>query len=232
MTDRQETFGPLSLLAASLLPVVGATAIGSARLGLICLGVLLLAALVVVRRWRATLRLLALGGLAAVSLLVSTWLYGGRDIDSAVGAATRILYIVVPAAALTPYIDPSRLGDHLGQRLRLPARVVVAATVALERLESLGGRWRQIGRARRSRGVGADGSLANRFRVTASMTLSLLVATLRMSGSMSLAMDARGFATAQRRTWAQPAPWQWRDTGILLAGLALALLPWWLRGQL
>jgi len=64
------------------------------------------------------------------------------------------------------------------------------------------------------------------------MTLSLLVATLRMSGSMSLAMDARGFATAQRRTWAQPAPWQWRDTGILLAGLALAVLPWWLRGQL
>jgi energy-coupling factor transporter transmembrane protein EcfT len=49
---------------------------------------------------------------------------------------------------------------------------------------------------------------------------------MRMSGAMSLAMDARGFASAHRRTWAEQAPWQPRDTAILMAGLMLAVLPW------
>ncbi len=219
-------YGPLSLLAASLLPVVGATAIHSAAVGLVCVGVLLVLGLFVTRRWRSTSRLLGFGVVGAASVMVSTWLYGGRDLDVALGAGMRVLYIVIPAATLTPYLDPSRLGDHLGQRLRLPARAVVAATVALERLESSGRQWQQIARARRARGVGADGSVANRVRVNASMALSLLVSTMRMSGAMSLAMDARGFAAAQQRTWAEPAPWQWRDTGILLVGVALAALPW------
>jgi energy-coupling factor transport system permease protein/energy-coupling factor transport system ATP-binding protein len=153
-------------------------------------------------------------------------LYGGRDLDTAAGAALRILYLVLPAAALTPFIDATALGDHLGQRLRLPARAVVASTAALERLEVIGLQWQQIGRARRARGVGADGGLVSRVRVSASMALALLVSTMRMSGSMSLAMDARGFATAQRRTWARPAPWQRGDSAILMAGLVLAALPW------
>jgi energy-coupling factor transport system permease protein len=49
---------------------------------------------------------------------------------------------------------------------------------------------------------------------------------MRMSGSMSLAMDARGFATAHDRSWAEPAPWQGLDTFVLLSGLLLAALPW------
>lgn len=226
MTSDHERFGPLSLVAASLLPVIGATAIHSLRHGAVSVGVQILISLFVVTNWRATLRVLALGGFAALSVLVSTWLYGGRDLDVALGAALRVLYIIVPAAVLTPYIDPSRLGDHLGQRLKLPSRAVVASTVALQRLESLGRQWEQIGRARRARGVGADGGVVHRAKVSVSMSLSLLVSTMRMSGSMSLAMDARGFATAHRRTWAEPARWQRNDSLILLAGSALAALPW------
>lgn len=219
-------YGPLSLLLASLLPVVGATAIHSTRHGLVSVGVLAAAAAFVVRDWRSTLRRLGYGLIAVVSVGVSTWLYGGRDLDVAVGAGLRILYLIIPAAVLTPYIDTAALGDHLGQRLRLPARAVVASTAALERLEALGEQWRQIARARRSRGVGPDGNALNRVRVYASMALALLVATMRMSGSMALAMDARGFATAHRRTWAEPAPWRWRDTLIAAGGVTLAALPW------
>jgi energy-coupling factor transporter transmembrane protein EcfT len=219
-------FGPLSLLGASLLPVVGATAIHSTRIGLLAVGVLVVVAPLVIRRWGTTLRRLAFGLFAAASVALSTWLYGGRDLDVAIGAAMRILYIVVPAAVLTPFIDPAALGDHLAQRLRLPARPVVAATAALERLESLGHQWEQIARARRARGVGADGGLLRRTRVLVSMALALLVSTMRMSGAVALAMDARGFAGAQRRTWAAPAPWQPADTAITIAGLVLAALPW------
>lgn len=226
MSRQSRAYGPLSLLAASLASVIGAPAIHSTRHGLAVVGVLVAVAPFVVRDWPSTLRRLAIGSIAAGSVGLSTWLYGGRDLDVAVGASLRIVYLVLPACVLTPFIDAKALGDHLGQRLHLPARAVVASTVALERLESLGRQWEQIGRARRARGVGADGNLVNRARVSASMALALLVSTMRMSGSMSLAMDARGFATAHRRTWAEPAPWQGRDTLILLAGLVLAALPW------
>ena len=57
------------------------------------------------------------------------------DADRVVaGAALRIAYIVLPGAMLTPSIGSSALGDHLAQRLRLPARAVVASSAALERL--------------------------------------------------------------------------------------------------
>jgi energy-coupling factor transport system ATP-binding protein len=35
-------------------------------------------------------------------------------------------------------------------------------------------------------------------------------------------MDARGFATAQARTWWAPAPWRWGDT-VLVAAAALPI---------
>jgi energy-coupling factor transporter transmembrane protein EcfT len=52
---------------------------------------------------------------------------------------------------------------------------------------------------------------------------------MRMTGTMALAMDARGFAGAVRRTWAEAAPWRLGDTVLVLAGVGLALLPWALR---
>ncbi len=226
MTSTGAPYGPLSLLAASLAPVIGAPAIESTRHGLFAVGALVAVTPLVVRDWRSTLRRLGFGLIAAGSVGVSSWLYGGRDLDESLGALLRIVYLILPAAVLTPFIEPNSLGDHLGQRLRLPARAVTAATAALQRLESMGRQWEQIGRARRARGVGPDGSPLNRTRVSASMCLALLVATLRMSGSMSLAMDARGFATARRRTWAEAAPWQPRDTVVLVGGLACAALPW------
>lgn len=219
-------YGPLSLLAASILPIVGSTAIHSARHGLLAVGVLVLVLPWAVRDWRTTSHRLAFGVVAMASLGISTYLYGGRDLDTALGAGLRILYLFLPAAVLTAYIDPARLGDHLAQRLRLPARTVVAATSTLQRLESVGHQWAQIHRARRARGVGPEGGLRQRVKVYVSMALTLLVSTMRTAGQMSLAMDARGFAAAQRRTWAEPAPWQTRDSLILLAGLTAAALPW------
>lgn len=226
MSGLPQRAGPLSLLAACLLPVVGATAIHSAWHGLVCLAALVVLSPLLVVRWSSTLRRAAFGLVAGVSVAVSTWLYGGQDLNTAGGALLRILYLVLPGAMLTPAIDPAALGDHLAQRLHLPARTVVVATAALERLETLGEQWRQIGRARRARGVGADGSLVRRARTTASMSMALLVSTMRMSGTMALAMDARGFAGAQRRTWAEDAPWRPLDTAFLALGLLLAALPW------
>lgn len=221
--------GPLSLLGTSVLPLVGAPAIHGTRVGVVCVGVVLLLAAPVLRDLRPTLFRLALGLLAAASVGLTTWLYGGRELDPALGAALRIAYFIVPAAVLTTYIEPSALGDHLAQRLRMPARVVVASVAAVQRLDGIGEDWEQIHRARRARGMAPTGGPVRRGRVLAAMALALLVSTLRTSGRLSVAMDARGFAAAHRRTWAEPAPWRPADTLLLLVGVGLAVLPWLVR---
>jgi energy-coupling factor transporter transmembrane protein EcfT len=221
--------GPLSLLAASLLPVFGAPAIREAQVGAVCAGAVLLLAVPVLRDPRPTLFRLLLGLLAALSVGVTTWLYGGRDLDPALAAALRIAYFIVPAAVLTTYIEPSALGDHLAQRLRLPARAVVASVAAVQRLDGIAEDWAQIRRARRARGMGPAGGPVHRGRMLVATALALLVTTLRTSGRMSVAMDARGFAGAHRRTWAEPAPWRPADTLLLLVGVGLAGLPWLVR---
>nr|MDQ4008796.1 energy-coupling factor transporter transmembrane protein EcfT [Actinomycetota bacterium] len=71
--------------------------------------------------------------------------------------------------------------------------------------------------------------VAGRARAAAAVLFGVLVSTLRTSGRVSVAMDARGFASAHRRTWAEPAPWRLPDTALLLVGLLLAVLPWLVR---
>jgi energy-coupling factor transport system permease protein len=221
--------GPLSLLAVALLPFAGAVAISSVQVGLgSLLGVALLAVLVT-RDWRSTWWRVAVVLFAAASVAVSTWLYGGQDLDSTGGAALRILYLVLPSALVTPYLDPIALGDHLAQRLRLPGRFVVVSVAALQRLDQIADVRDQVARARRARGLGGDGGPMARVRAAASVLFGVLVATLRGSGRVSVAMDARGFAGAHRRTWAEPAPWLLADSLVLLVGVGLAVLPWLLR---
>ena len=232
-TDRgramRAAVGPLSRLAACLLPVVGALAVRDVRTGLIVVAMQLVLLGWLCTDWRSALGRLAFGAIASTSIVISTWLYGGRDLDEALGAGLRVLSIVLPAALLTATIDPSRLGDHLAQRLRLPARVVVAATSALQRLDDTVETWRTIQLARRARGLGLDGGPVRRVRASAAGAFALLVVSLRRATVTTIAMDARGFATATRRTWAEPAPWTTADSAVLAASLALAVLPWTLR---
>ena len=54
------------------------------------------------------------------------------------------------------------------------------------------------------------------------MTFTVLVRVLGSAVELSTAMDARGFANAERRTWVTPARWRTGDT---LLALAFALLP-------
>ncbi len=224
--DVPSGIGPLALLGACLLPVLGAFAIHAAHVGLWGVGAELLALGWLARDPRGSLKLLAFGILAAISIAVSTYLYGGRHLDESAAAALRIMYIVLPSALLTPVIRPAELGDHLAQRLHLPARPVVAAVVALQRIDSIGEQWRQVQQARRARGLGLDGGVARRFKGSASTAFAVLVVAMRHTGSTAVAMDARGFGAATARTWAGPAPWRWGDSLVLCLGIGLALLPW------
>jgi energy-coupling factor transport system ATP-binding protein len=162
------------------------------------------------------------GLVAALSVGWSTWFLAGRDLDPALTVSLRVLVIVLPSAVLIPWIDPDALGDALAQRLRLPDRPVVATSAALQRVHGFGEIWRELGRARRIRGLGV--SWRSPRTVVAhlgALTMGLLVRTLRAAADLAIAMDARGFATATARSWWMPAPWRVRDTVLV----ALATVP-------
>ncbi len=159
--------------------------------------------------------------LGVLTVAWSTWLLGGHRVDVAFGAGLRVLTLVLPSVVLLPFVDPDALGDHLAQRLHLPARPVVAATAALQRFQSFGALWTEITRARRVRGIGAGRSVVARSREVAATTLALFVSVLGQAAVLALAMDARGFAGAHRRTWAGPAPWRLPDTLAILGGLVV-----------
>lgn len=225
--SRRFMAGPLSLLAACLIPVAGALAIDRATVGAVTLVLEVVGLGYWARDPRATVRRLTLGAIAAVSVGLTTFLYGGQDVDAALTASLRILVIVVPSAMLTPVIEPSELGDHLGQRLRLPARPVVASVVGLQRVDAIGEQWTLVQRARRARGLGLDGGIRRRLVGSARSAFALLVLTMRQTGATSLAMDARGFTAARAgRTWARTAPWRMSDSVVLGVAVLIALCPW------
>ncbi|MDV3219856.1 ATP-binding cassette domain-containing protein [Intrasporangium sp.] len=221
--------GPLALLAVGLSVLPLPALLESWRQGLAVLGVEIVLGLVgliapgpgrrPVRRLRRALARLAPAGLAVVGVAWSAWLLGGRDLEVASGAAFRVLSLVVPSAFVVGYIDPERLGDQLAQRLRLPPRPVVAATAALQRVQSFDALWSELMRTRRVRGIRADRGVVARSREAVVVTGGLLIGALGQAASLALAMDARGFAEARRRTWAAAAPWRRADTLAILAGL-------------
>ena len=223
--------GPLALLAAALCVLPLPALLGSWRQGLVVLGVELVLGLIGLiapgpgrrprGRLRGVLARLAPAAVAVAGVAWSAWLLGGRDLEIAAGAALRVLCLIVPSAFVVGFIDPERLGDHLAQRLRLPARPVVAATAALQRLQSFDDLWSELMTTRRVRGIRADRGLVRRGTEAVAVTGGLLVGALGQAAGLALAMDARGFAGAHRRSWAGTAPWRLPDSLAVLGGLVV-----------
>lgn len=164
------------------------------------------------------------GVVAAVSVGWSTWLLGSHDLVIAATAALRVMIIVFPSAVLIPYIDADALGDHLAQRLHLPARPVVALSAALQRLNSFGDIWGEIRRARQVRGIGAGRSPRSVLAQLWALTVGMLVRSLGSAAQLAVAMDARGFSTAYERSWYAAASWTRVDTAAAAAGFLPVLL--------
>lgn len=217
---------PGALVLASFLLAAGALAAPDLRGALIAAVALLIVVPALIGRARFQWLRLLPGVLAVVSVAWSNWLLAAdRALEVAALAGLRIGLFVLPGIVFASFIEPFALGDFLGQRLRLPARPVVAATVALHRFESLGADWTDLERARRVRGLGASRSFPSRVRDLLSLAGSLLVLALNQAGRMAVAMEARGFSARRTRTWAEPSPWRARDTAVLVICTLLAALP-------
>lgn len=212
---------PLVLLAVGLFSLVGSFTIRDLDVALIAFGAYAVVALVLLPTWKFPLVALVFSALAAVSITYSTWRLGGHDWSEAFTAGLRIIVLAWPGAVAIGFVDPSRLADYLAQSLRLPARFVAAFSAALQRFANLGQAWQQLDRARRIRGFGPSRNPLATGRYAANMSFGLLVSALRGASQSAIAMDARGFATAHRRTWAEPAPWSRLDVIALIVAAAL-----------
>ncbi|MGO1200424.1 MAG: AAA family ATPase, partial [Dermabacteraceae bacterium] len=221
-----DALNPLVLSLIGILAAIGSFAVQSWQGGLLALLPIALLAPLAVRSVRGGLLrltpiLLSAAGLAwttallgdAPSLSGEAWLLGAKE-------AARITVFVAPGVLALGSVDPTALGDALGGRLRMPARVVAASVAGLIRAGHLGRQWEIITHARMLRGLGSRTSP----RMLAGATLALLIDALRGAQQQALAMDSRGFATAITRTWALPSPLRRAD--LLGVAIAFGLAVW------
>ena len=212
---------PLAQSSIGFFSLVASYWVDSLPVALVALACYAAAVIVVAPSWRYPLVCLGFSSIAALTITYSTWRLGGHDLPEAVTAGLRILVLAWPGAVGLGYIDPARLADYLAQTLRLPARMVAAFAAALQRLVSFGHVWTQLEQVRRVRGFGPTRQPWSWLAHAGSMAFALLVHALRGASQTAIAMDARGFATAHERTWAEPATWTRLDRAVVAAGLLL-----------
>lgn len=151
---------------------------------------------------------------AAVSVALANALFSARGGDVLLGAgpltlttgglaaggaaALRLLAIAVPGLLAVATTDPLDLADALVQQLKVSPRFAYGALAALRLVPLLGEEWAVLGRARRARGVAADGRPLVALRLAGGRVLGLLVGAVRRATLMATAMDARGFGAGPR----------------------------------
>lgn len=217
--------GPLSLLAGAVLVTVsGLAASGVVPLLAACTVMVVLGAVMTGFRFHPARLLPAV--VAVLSVAWSNWVLASPpDVVPALEAALRVAFIVVPGVVVASFLDPTGLGDHLGRRLGLPARPVLAMTAALRRLDEFAALWQELAGARRVRGLGPTRGLVSRGRYWAGLCFTLLVESLRRAGRLTVAMDCRGYSAPGPRTWLGEAPWTRSDTAVVLCAVTMAVVP-------
>ncbi len=142
------------------------------------------------------------------------------SLTAAAAIGLRVLAIGTPGVVLLASTDPTDLGDALAQVLHLPHRFVMGGLAALRLVDVLVDEWRQLGLARRARGLGGDG-LLGRLAAGGQQAFSLLVLSVRRATVLATAMEARGFG-GSRRTWARESVLRRGDAVVVAGGLAIA----------
>ena len=211
---------PLVLLSVGLFSLLGSFFVTDLRTAYIALAAYGLAALVLLPGWKFPLVCLGFSLFAAATVVYSAWRLGSGGLEPAFVQGLRLVVLAWPGSVAVGYLDPARLSDYLAQTMRLPARLVAAFGSALQRITSFGHAWTQLERTRRARGLGPSRNPITTAQYAGGMSFALLVHAMRGATRSAVAMDARGFATADDRTWAEPATWIRLDViGLVLAAL-------------
>ena len=219
---------PLGLLSASALLLFGSfyiQTLAQAIIGLVAVGICFAAA------WKFGYRA-KLGGplwpvlFGIISLGLSNWwLSATPNPERALLAAMRMIFFVIPGVLLAREIRVPVLGDQLGQLLRLPARPVIAAMVALSRVAEMGKTWDQLALLRKLRALDQVEKpvklirsrltrirdswhlrVTFKFRRVVNLTLQLLLQAIQSATVTAIAMESRGFSTIDASAPANQMP--------------------------
>lgn len=152
---------------------------------------------------------------------VGIWTMSEGSLELGFGFMLRGLAIALPAVLLMSCTDPTDLADALAQKARLPHRFVLGTLAAMRLVGLMAEEWQTIGMARRARGVGSRGSLAQRMRATLGQSFGLLVQAIRRASRLAVTMEARGFGGGDR-TWARESTFSRLDAGVFAGGVVMA----------
>jgi energy-coupling factor transport system permease protein len=147
---------------------------------------------------------------------------GAQTLANGIGLALRLVAIFLAGVLATATSDPTEVADSLVQQARVSPRFAVGVLAALRLVPLLAREWRIIGLARRARGVEAGRSPIAAIRLLASRLMALLVAAIRRSSRMAVAMEARGFGAAGCRTIARPQRVRASDLAWIAGAIALS----------
>ncbi|RPE76429.1 MULTISPECIES: energy-coupling factor transporter transmembrane protein EcfT [unclassified Frondihabitans] len=134
----------------------------------------------------------------------------------------RILAVGIPGIVLFATTDPTDLADGLAQVLRLPARFVLGGLAGLRLVGLFVDDWRQLGLARRARGVADEGGIVGAVRRGTGMAFALLVLSVRRGSKLATAMEAKGFGTDAPRTWARESTFGRAEWILVVLAVAIA----------
>jgi energy-coupling factor transport system ATP-binding protein len=225
---KPQLFSPLAMFAASALTLAGALAfrsVSAAALALFAEAILMALAMWLVPSLRRFGLLWPMAfGVASVGFS-NWWLSDAHSVEAAALVAIRVAFFGLPGLLLAAAASPSELGDQLGQKLRIPARPVVAAMVGLNRVHRLRGNWASLAFVRKVRLVAKKG-LAEYW----SLILFSLIEATRSAESTAIAMESRGFSAKDAtgkpvpRTWAIEATWGKLDLLLLAAAAGCVAL--------
>lgn len=156
-----------------------------------------------------------------IALLVATLdALAGRAAEGA-AAAVRLTEVTAIALAFARASDARALADGL-RALHVPYAVVFVLVAGARFVPVTAGDLGELLAAARLRGLGVDGGPLRRLSAWRVLLVPLLVITIRRGLQLGEAMEARGFATAARRTVRTTLAW--RRTDMVVALLALAYL--------
>jgi energy-coupling factor transporter transmembrane protein EcfT len=190
---------------------------------------------VTIFRALATLSILGIGfvwsnAVFAATQAPPTWTIGPfhateTGLHFGLAIAVRGLAIGMLSLAFVWTTDPTDLIVSLIRHARLPFRVGYPLLAAYRFLPFFADEYAQVRLARRVRGIVAHGPFG-RAREAIGELVTLLSDATRRATQVAIAMDARGFAAASRRTYYREARLTWGDAVFALgaAGAVAALL--------
>lgn len=141
----------------------------------------------------------------------------------------RLIAIFISSMMFVLTTDPTEFIQSLVQQLRVSFRFGYGILAAYRFVPMLQAELANIRAAHKVRGFDESKGIAAFVRTLRSYSVPLLAITLRKAGRVALAMDSRGFAAGDVRTYYHQTGFGQRDYifiagAVVLAGLALAVL--------